>query len=146
MRLLVSLLAVSLSLVSSAARVPDRFETIAKQADTARSQDRAADAIRLYREGTRLHPAWADGWWYLGSLLYDQDRFSEAGAAFQHLLADTSHRGPVHAFLGLCDYEIGNYDDALAQFRSWAASGWAGTPEIRDVAIYHFALLLTRDG
>lgn len=146
MRLLFSLFAISFSLVSATARVPGRFETIASQAETARAQDRAPDAIRLYREGTRLRPAWADGWWYLGSLLYDQDRFSEAAAAFQHLLADTSHRGPVHAFLGLCDYETGKYDDALAQFRLWARAGWAGTPDIRDVAIYHFALLLTRDG
>jgi tetratricopeptide (TPR) repeat protein len=146
MHSLLSGLLISISLAGSVAAAPTSFETIASQAATARTQDRIADAIRLYREGTRLRPGWTDGWWYLGSLLYDQDRFSEAGAALQHLLADTSHRGPVHAFVGLCEYETGDYDGALAQFRSWAASGWAGTPEIRDVAIYHFALLLTRDG
>ena len=53
---------------------------------------------------------------------------------------------PAYAFLGLCEYETGNYDEALAQFRAWAAAGWAGTPELRDVAVFHFALLLTRDG
>lgn len=143
---LVSGLLLAFLMVAPAVAAPAVFEAIASQAAAARTQDRFADAISLYREGTRLRPAWADGWWYLGSLLYDQDRFSEAGVAFQHLLADTSHRGPVHAFLGLCEYETGNYDGALAQFRSWAASGWAGTPEIRHVAIYHFALLLTRDG
>jgi tetratricopeptide (TPR) repeat protein len=146
MRPLFSVLAISFSLAASAATVPDRFETIAKQADTARSQDRVPEAIRLYREGTKLRPSWYDGWWYLGSLLYDQDRFSEAGAAFQHLLASTPHRGPAHAFLGLCEYESGRYDDALAQFRAWAGAGWAGTRELRDVAEYHFALLLTRNG
>jgi tetratricopeptide (TPR) repeat protein len=143
---LFSVLAISFSLAASAATVPDRFETIAKQADTARSQERVPEAIRLYREGTKLRPSWADGWWYLGSLLYDQDRFSEAGAAFEHLLADTRHRGPAFAFLGLCEYETGNYDSALARFRSWASAGWGGTPEFRDVADFHFALLLTRDG
>ncbi|MGA3132718.1 MAG: tetratricopeptide repeat protein [Terracidiphilus sp.] len=139
-------LLISFVLAASAAAAPANFETIASQADKARTQDRVPDAIRLYREGTHLRPSWADGWWYLGSLFYDQDRFPEAGAAFQHLLASTSHRGPAHAFLALCDYETGKYDDALAQFRAWAGAGWAGPRELRDVADYHFALLLTRDG
>jgi len=122
------------------------FEVIAVQAEAARTQDRVADAIRLYREGTHLRPAWSDGWWYLGSLLYDQDRFSEAEAAFRHLLPSPKYRGPVNAFLGLCEYETGNYVDAQTQFRTWANAGWPATPELRDVAVFHFALLLTRDG
>jgi tetratricopeptide (TPR) repeat protein len=145
MSFLIPGLLIILSTVPSAAAVPARFETIAQQADAARSEDRVPEAIRLYRAGTVMRPSWLDGWWYLGSLLYDQDRFSEASAAFQHLTS-TSHRGPAHAFVGLCDYETGNYDDALKQFRTWAGAGWPGTRELRDVAIFHFALLLTRDG
>lgn len=141
----VSGLLIAFSMAASAATVPARFETIAKQAEAARTQDRVVEAIRLYREGTQLRPSWADGWWYLGSLLYDQDRFNEASSAFQHLTG-TSHRGPANAFLGLCDYENGKYDEALRQFRAWAAGGWAGSPELLDVAVFHFALLLTRDG
>jgi tetratricopeptide (TPR) repeat protein len=139
-------LLIAFSLAASATSVPSRFETIARHAEIARAQDRIPDAIRLYRKGTHLRPSWADGWWYLGSLLYDQDRYSEAISAFQHLLASTPHRGPGHAFLGLCEYETARYDDALAQFRAWAGAGWAGTPQLRDVAVFHFALLLTRDG
>ena len=139
-------LLISVMLAASAAAAPVSFETIARQAEAARAQDRVPDAIRLYREGTHLRPSWNDGWWYLGSLLYDQDRFSEAADAFQHLLANPSHRGPAHAFLALCEYETDKYNDALAQFRAWAGAGWAGTRELRDVADYHFALLLTRNG
>jgi len=139
-------LLIALSMAASAATVPAPFETIAMQAEAARVQDRVPDAIRLYREGTGLRPSWADGWWYLASLLYDQDRFSEAAEAFRHLLASTPRRGPAYAFLGLCEYETGSYDDSLAQFRAWAAAGWAGTPELRNVAVFHFALLLTREG
>lgn len=122
------------------------FKVIAGQAEVARSQDRVADAIRLYREGTHLRPSWSDGWWYLGSLLYDQDRFSEAAPAFRNVLSTTSHNGPAHAFLGLCEYETGDYDDALGQFRAWARAGWPATTQLRDVAVFHFALLLTQDG
>jgi tetratricopeptide (TPR) repeat protein len=134
------------SLAACAAPDPSRFEAIAGQAEAARADDRVADAIRLYREGTGLRPSWAEGWWYLGSLLYDQDRYSEAISAFQHVVASKSHRGPALGFLGLCEYETGRYGDALAQFRAWAGAGWAGTPQLRDVAVFHFALLLTRDG
>ena len=146
MPLLVPVLLISLSLAAATASVPAGFETVARQADAARSQNRIPDAIRLYREGTHLRPSWADGWWYLGSLLYDQDRFSEATIAFDRLLATTVRRGPAHAFLGLCEYETGMYDEALAQFRAWAEAGWQGTTQLRDVAVFHFALLLTRDG
>jgi len=142
-----SILLLSLSLVlPAAAATPTRFDTVAGQADAARTANHIPDAIRLYREATRLNSAWADGWWYLGSLFYDQDRFSEAAPAFQHLLDNPKYRGSAHAFLGLCEYETGQYDEALAQFRAWAGAPWAGTPELRNVGYYHFALLLTRDG
>lgn len=146
MRRLISILTISSSLFASAATIPDRFETVAKQADIARTQERAPDAIRLYREGTQLRPSWSEGWWYLGNLLYDQDRFGEASVAFKHLVASTTHRGPAYAFLGLCDYETGKYDEALAEFRAWASAGWVGPPELFEVAVFRFALLLTRDG
>ena len=139
-------LLIAFSMAAFAATVPARFEAIAQQANAARAQERTPEAIRLYREGTQLRPSWSEGWWYLGNLLYDQDRFSEASSAFQHLVASTSHRGPAFAFLGLCDYETGKYDDALRELRAWASAGWAAPPELFEVAIFHFALLLTREG
>jgi len=142
-----TILLLALSMVlSAAADAPTHFDTVARQADAARTANQVPDAIRLYREATRLKPDWSDGWWYLGSLFYDQDRFAEAAAAFQHLLDNPKYRGSAHAFLGLCEYETGQYDEALAQFRAWAGAGWAGTPELRTVGYYHFSLLLTREG
>jgi len=146
MRPALSLLILSSALAAHAAVVPDRFESIANQAEKARAQEKFPEAIHLYREGTALRPSWFEGWWSLGTLLYEQDRFPEAGSAFEHLLSSSRHRGPADAFLALCAYETGDYDKALTRFRSWASAGWGGTPEFRDVAIYHFALLLTRDG
>jgi tetratricopeptide (TPR) repeat protein len=144
--LTLTLVAPASSLEAAAPPAVPRFEALAAQAEAARAQDRVADAIRLYRAGTQLRPGWSDGWWYLGTLLYDQDRFSEAEAAFRQVLSSPAHRSPAYAFLGLCEYETGNYSDALTQFRAWASAGWTGSPELRDVAVFHFALLLTRDG
>lgn len=121
-------------------------EQTARQAEVARTAGRAVDAINLYREGVRLRPAWSEGWWWLGSLFYDQDRFSEAEAAFQRFASIAPKPAPAYAFLGLCEYEMRDYDRALRHFRLWAGKGWTGSTELIDVAVFHFGLLLTRDG
>src|SRR5437764_1852613 len=89
------------------------FDQIATQADAARSGDRISEAVHLYAEALDLRPTWREGWWSLGSLLYDQDRFAEADSAFRHFIALTPKRGPGYAFLGLCEYETRSYDHAL---------------------------------
>jgi len=122
------------------------FEQIAKDANTARRDNRIVDAVRLYEAGLRLRPSWNEGWWELGTLLYDQDRFGEAERAFRRFIGLAPKGGPAYAFLALCEYETHHYDSALRHFRSWASSGWPGTPELIDVSVFHFALLLTRDG
>jgi tetratricopeptide (TPR) repeat protein len=102
------------------------------------------DAIALYSEGVRLRPAWSDGWWSLGSLLYDQDRFPDAKAAFKRFVAIAPKPGPAYAFLALCEFETHDYDHSLQHLQEWARHGSPGTDELLDVAGYHWALLLTR--
>lgn len=123
------------------------FELISKQAETAQIEDRFRDAIGLYSEGVRLRPTWSDGWWALGSLLYEQDRFPEAQLAFEHFVksAPESKNGPGYAFLALCEYETKNYDASLKHFQDWARNGSPGTDALLDVAGFHWALLLTRE-
>jgi tetratricopeptide (TPR) repeat protein len=122
------------------------FEEVARQADAARAADHVQEAIDLYREAVQLRPAWSEGWWELGSLFYDQDRFPEAETAFRSFVAKTAKPGPGYAFLGLCEYETRDYDRSLQHFRMWAGNGWGGTSELINVAVFHFALLLTREG
>jgi tetratricopeptide (TPR) repeat protein len=141
--LLALLLSTSSAFSSSS---PKTFAEIAKQAEVARQQEHLNDAITLYREGLRLRSSWQEGWWWLGSLLYEQDRFPEAEDAFHQFVAIAPKPGPGYAFLALCEYETEHYDKALQHFRLWARKGWGGTPQLIDVAVFHFALLLTRDG
>ncbi|HXJ88698.1 MAG TPA: tetratricopeptide repeat protein [Candidatus Binatia bacterium] len=135
-----------LLVIPAFAKEPITFEEISEQAARAVAQDRSNDAIRLFRAGLKLHPGWAEGWWSLGTLFYDQDRFSDAAAAFRRFLPLTPKRGPAYAFLALCEYETRDLDQSLRHFRAWASSGWPGTRETIDVAVFHFALLLTREG
>jgi tetratricopeptide (TPR) repeat protein len=130
----------------SASPISANVKEIEKQAERAQASDHLNEAIALYQKAVRLDPAWMEGWWSLGSILYDQDRFPEAETAFHRFVALSPRPGPGYAFLGLCEYETRDYDQALQQFRTWATKGWTGTTQLIDVAVFHFALLLTRDG
>jgi tetratricopeptide (TPR) repeat protein len=125
---------------------PPAFEQIAKQAAQAQAQEKLNQAIDLYRQGLSKNSTWNEGWWNLGSLLYDQDRFPEAEVAFRRFVASSPNPGPGYAFLGLCEYETREYDRALQHFRAWSSRGWSGNTRLIDVSVFHFALLLTREG
>jgi tetratricopeptide (TPR) repeat protein len=121
------------------------FDDITHDAEAARTADRLADAIRLYRQGVDLHPSWQDGWWWLGSLYYEQDRFPESQTALTRFLTLAPKPGPAYAFLALSEYETKNYAGALEHLQKWTLAGSPGTEELIDVASFHWALLLTRE-
>jgi tetratricopeptide (TPR) repeat protein len=79
-------------------------------------------------------------------VLYDQDRFPEAEKAFAHFVSLQHNPGPAYAFLALCEYENRNYERALQHFQAWLKNGSPGDDALLDVAGYHWALLLTRQG
>jgi len=122
-----------------------RFDAMARNAEAARTADRLQDAIRLYRQGVDLRPSWQDGWWWLGSLYYEQDRFPESQTALTRFVALAPKPGPAYAFLALSEYETKNYAGALEHLQEWALAGSPGNEELIDVASFHWALLLTRE-
>lgn len=122
------------------------IETVARLAEAAKNSNHLSEAVDLYREGVRVHPTWSEGWWSLASVLYEQDRFSEAQAAFHHFAKLVPNSGPAYAFLALCEYETGEYELSLRHFEAWSKSGAPGTDALIDVAGYHWALLLTKHG
>lgn len=122
------------------------FDAIAREADATRQADHLNDALKLYWEGVHLHPTWTDGWWWLGSILYEQDRFSEAQAPFKRFIALSSKPAPAYAFLALCEYETQDYVQAMHHFEVWSKAGSPGHGALLDVAGFHWALLLTRAG
>ena len=58
------------------------------------TQNRIEDAIGLYRQAVKLRPSWAEGWWFLGELLYDQNQYPEARDALRRLIALDQQVGP----------------------------------------------------
>jgi tetratricopeptide (TPR) repeat protein len=122
------------------------FETLATRAGSAREAGRMDEAIRNYRAAVELRPAWDEGWWYLGTLLYDTDHFEEAIPALRRVVALDPKVGPAWAFLGLCEFETGDYREAFLHLQSAQELGFSESPDAERVALYHLGLLLNVHG
>jgi tetratricopeptide (TPR) repeat protein len=122
------------------------FAEVSRRAASAREANRLPEAIRLYRQGVKLRPRWDEGWWYLGTLLYDTDHYADAREAFRRLLVLKPDAGPAWALRGLCDFRVEDYEAALEHIDKGMQIGIAGNPDILRVARYHQALLLVRAG
>jgi tetratricopeptide (TPR) repeat protein len=123
-----------------------RFAQVSKQAETARVEQRWDDAERLYREGVRLRPQWKEGWWYLGTMFYDQDRYEEARAVLRRFTVLDAKVAAAWAFLGLCEFETRKYEEALAHLEQAVTLGLDEPSQLGIVTRYHMALLRTREG
>jgi tetratricopeptide (TPR) repeat protein len=122
------------------------FDDLAARATAAREAERLNEALTLYRDALALRPEWNEGRWYLATLLYELDHFAGAKAAF----ADVLQREPAHAgalgLKGLCEFELRQYEAALADLLQARSMGVAQTTGIATVVNYHAAILLTRLG
>jgi tetratricopeptide (TPR) repeat protein len=122
------------------------FDDLAAKAEAARDAGDAGNATRYYQAALQLRPQWEEGWWYLGTVLYDSDRFGDAVSPFRQVTQLDPKLGPAWAFLGLCEFELGQYPESLEHLRSARTLGFAENPELRKVALYHLALLLNASG
>ena len=122
------------------------FEARARDATSDREAGRVDRAIRNYRAALELRPNWDEGWWYLGTLLYDGDHFAEALPALRQVVELDPKVGPGWAFLGLCEFETGNYQDAYDHLQTAEQLGFAESPEVQKVALYHLAILFNLQG
>jgi tetratricopeptide (TPR) repeat protein len=131
------------AIAAPACRAAATFEELARQAATAREADQVPQAIELYQQALQLKSDWPEGWFYLGTLYYDSDRYADAQPAFAQFvkLAD---KPSGWAFLGLCEFETGGYREAREHLQKALAAGVA--PEIEPAVRFHQTLLLTRLG
>ncbi|HSZ61995.1 MAG TPA: tetratricopeptide repeat protein [Terriglobales bacterium] len=121
------------------------FEAIAKSAAAAQEAGHVDEAIRDYRRALEVNPEWGEGWWNLGTLLYDGDHYAEAIPAFQKVVELAPSAGPAWNFLGLCEFESKDYANSLEHLQKGLTLG-DDDPEIGRVSKYHLAQLLIRSG
>jgi tetratricopeptide (TPR) repeat protein len=128
----------------SAKQDADDFSSIASAASAARENGRREEAIRLYQKAVARNGNWTEGWWYLGTLSYDADKFTDAARAFKKVADLSPGLGAAWSFLGLCEFEANNYAAAQSELERGIALGNPDDPDIDRVARFHLALLLIR--
>jgi tetratricopeptide (TPR) repeat protein len=122
------------------------FEALEKKADEARDAGRLDDAVKLYHRALGMNPKWAEGWWSLGTLQYDSDRYAEAELAFERVVALDPKQGTARAMLGLCEFALGEQERALKHIEESKTLGVLEDAQLRDVVMYHEGVLLQRAG
>jgi tetratricopeptide (TPR) repeat protein len=120
------------------------FDEWAAGAAAARRENRVPEALELYRKALAAKPDWLEGWWFEGTLSYTSYRYADGEAAFDRFVALDGTRALAWALLGLCEFETGHYDGALAHLERGLAPGGGLPPEVETGARFHYAMLLTR--
>lgn len=129
-------------------QAPDRpnpaFDQAVRLGDEARNANRLDEALAHYAEALKLKPRWADGWWYVGAILYEKDRYAEARDALRNAVELDPKQGPAWGLLGLCEFQTREYERAGNSMLRGRALGFGGNPELAAVVTYHAALLYIR--
>lgn len=120
----------------------ESFEQLVARAEAALDGDRVPEAIRLYARATAMRPTWSEGWWHLGTMYYDQRNFEQARQAFTHFVsAERKQPGPGWAMLGLTDFELKHFPDALTALERGIESGLGTNLAFNRDVLYHDGLL-----
>jgi tetratricopeptide (TPR) repeat protein len=128
------------------AKTQANFDQLKAKADEAREAGRLEDAIELYRKAVAAKPNWVDGWWYLATLLYDRDQYAEAIPAFKRVTELQPQTGAPFVMLGLCEFRVGNYDNALGRIQQGRQIGVGNNHDLDMAMSYHEGLLLSLKG
>src|SRR5437867_2008699 len=120
------------------------FDNAVKLADKARLAGRLSEALDLYAKALRIRPQWPEGWWNVGTILYDGDSYVDARDAFRNLVALDSKNGPAWGMLGLCEFQTREYDRAVVSMHCGRALGLGRNIELESVVRHHAAQLYIR--
>jgi tetratricopeptide (TPR) repeat protein len=120
-----------------------QFDQLVKEATAARQAEHWEDAVDLYTRIVKLRPDYAEGYWYQGTALYQLDKFQECRDSFRKVIRFSPKNGSAHAFLGLCEFGLKNYDRALDQLMQSRLLGVADK-DLGGVARYHAGIIMTR--
>lgn len=120
---------------------PQAFDQLAAEANVAREGDRLEEAIDKYGRALALRPQWAEGWWYLATIHYDRDNYAEAARGFKEAARLQPKAGAAWAMLGICEFQLARYDDALLHIQQGRQVGVADNVELTRVMRYHEGVL-----
>ncbi len=128
------------------ANTPAALDQLAQQAMDEAEAGHAAQAMSDFRSVLAARPEWKEGRWNLGMLEYQAGEYESAAGDFTRVVRFAPQMGAAWAVLGLSQFELHLYDEALKNLEKAHALGVKEDEEIARVADYHLALLRTRSG
>lgn len=137
-----------LATAAAAQAPPPSFEELSTQAQQAYHANRPDEAAELYARAVQLRPDWAEGWWAIGMIDYERDRYPECRDALNRMVELDSSAAPGWSLLGLCEFRTRQYDAAFQHLKKahmLVPPTQPGGP-LHDMADYHLAILLTQQG
>jgi tetratricopeptide (TPR) repeat protein len=122
------------------------FTTLSTRAETAREGGRLDEAVSLYRKALAVQSTWKEGWWALGTILYERDAHNDAARAFRRLVALDPKNGTAHLMLALCEYQLDADASALKNIQIAKTLGIQTEGGLPNILTYHEGMLLLRAG
>ena len=120
------------------------FDQLLQAAEKARDENRDEEAIRLFRRAVSEQPESEQALWYLGTLLYEKQEYTEARDVLRQFVTLRSDAGPAWALLGLCEFQLQAYPHALDYLQRAMAQGMGDRKELIQSVFYDVVVLLTR--
>ena len=120
------------------------FSQLLQAAERARDENRDEEAIRLFRSALSEQPDSEEALWYLGTLLYEKDQYSDARDVLRQFLTLRPDAGPGWALLGISEFQLRDYPRALDHLQRAMAQGMGDRKELVQAVFYDVAILLTR--
>jgi tetratricopeptide (TPR) repeat protein len=124
----------------------ESFASLSERAKAAREANRADEAVRLYRRAVRLRPAWDEGLWWQGALLYESKHYPEAREAFSRFLEIKTASGPGFVMRGLCAFHARDWGTAADDLSRGLELGLGGNAELLRAARFSLAVAQTKSG
>ena len=126
--------------------VPAAFTAAKDAGDKALNENRTDDAQAEYYKALKIKPDWTEGWWHLGLISYDAQRYEPARDALRRVVTLSPNDARSWGIMGLCEFQLKDYDAALEHLQHARQLGVRSADELSPVFRYHSAILLTRLG
>jgi tetratricopeptide (TPR) repeat protein len=114
---------------------------VAAEAEKAETEGDTDRALALYEKAVKQSPAWTEGWWRYGGLLYESKQYRAAEQAFARLTELAPENSLGFALLGLCEFEQSDWNNAALHLNKALNRGGL-PPDVAHVTAYDFGLVL----
>lgn len=128
----------------SSAASRQSFDQLLQSAEKARDENRDDEAIELFRQAVSKRPDSEEGLWYLGTVLYEKERFAEARDVLRQFMTLRPDAGPGWALLGMSEFQSREYPRALDHLQRAMAVGMGDRKELVQSVFYNVVILLNR--